>query len=137
MPNANINQQTREAWINEAPRARINQVIREAWIPLNVTNLGIIAETQIDAYPSGGTSSFVRFRLRNFAGSVPQAILPASALVTITGTLSAGSISQSLIPNSAIIPGGTFYTIELWSNGRITSSANVTITASGDLSTLL
>lgn len=96
---------------------------------------GIIVETQIDSYPAGAGNSFVRFRLRNFAGSVPTAT--ASTTVTITATLDSGSISQALIPNSVILPATTFYTIEIWSNGRITSSGNITITASGDLSTLL
>jgi hypothetical protein len=97
---------------------------------------GIIAETQIDAYPAGGqANSFVRFRLRNYAGTVPAAT--SSTLAAITATLDTGTISQNLVPNSSISPAGTFYTIEIWSNGRITTSGNVTITASGDLSTLL
>ena len=97
---------------------------------------GVIAETQIDAYPTGGASNeFVRFRLRNFAGKVPVAT--SGVLATITATLDAGSVAQNVIPNTAISPAGTFYTCEIWANGRITTSGNVTISASGDLSTLL
>ena len=94
---------------------------------------GVIAEPQIDAYPPGVNNEFVRFRLRG-AGSNPQF---SGYTVLITGTLDSGSIAQTLIPNTAITPSGSFYTIELWSNGRIVSSANVTISTSGDLSTLL
>lgn len=97
---------------------------------------GVLAETQVDAYPAGVSNAFARFRLRDFAGTIPT-VLAGGLLATITGTLDAGAISQSLVPNSSISPAGTFYTIEIWSNGRITSSGNATVTGSGDLSTLL
>jgi len=93
----------------------------------------VIAETQVDAYPNASISNvFVRFRLRGFTGSIP---VSNGSIVTITATMDAGSISQPLIPNSAISP-SSFYTIELWSNGRITSSRNAVINSSVDLSTL-
>jgi hypothetical protein len=101
----------------------------------NPPQYGIIVETQIDAYPAQSTlaGTFIRFRLRNFAGTVPTFSL---APVAITATCAAGSISQNIIPNSGISPTGTFYTVEQWSNGRITSSNNFIITAAGDLSTM-
>jgi hypothetical protein len=137
MSNARVNEQLREAWVNENPNVRVNQLFREAWVSLQVLSIGVIAATQIDAYPPGGNASFVRFRLRGFAGFVPRAPLPATVIVTITAALGTGTISQNIIPNTVIYPSGTFYTIEAWSNGRVTASANVTITASADLSTLL
>jgi len=92
----------------------------------------VLAETQLDSISSGGPSEFVRFRLRNFAGSVPQTF---GSTITVTATLATGStISQPLWPNSAITPSGTWYTAEMWSNGRITSSANYDFTTSIDLS---
>lgn len=94
---------------------------------------GIIDEQQIDA-PTGVGNNFVRFRLRGVSAGVPRW---AGTPVTVTGTVDGGSISQSIIPNSAITPVGSFYTIEMWANGRITSSANATINSSVDLSNLI
>ncbi len=96
---------------------------------------GVISEAQIDSYPAGVNNQFVRFRLRGFAGQVPRTT--GGFLATVTAMLGSGSLSQSLIPNTSISPAGTTYTCEIWSNGRITSSGNITLTASGDLSTLL
>jgi hypothetical protein len=94
----------------------------------------IIAEPQIDAFPNPNlAATFIRFRLRGFAGSVPRV---GGYPVTVTATTAVGSISQTLHSNSAIVPAGTFYTIELWSNGCITSSANYVINGSGDLSSM-
>lgn len=94
----------------------------------------VIAETQVDAYPNASISNvFIRFRLRGFTGSVP---VSNGSIVTVTATMDAGAISQPLIPNNAIFPSTTFYTIELWSNGRITSSRNAVINGNVDLSTL-
>lgn len=107
-----------------------------ALVDSNPSQYGILVETQIDAYPAASTlaSTFFRFKLRNFAGTVPTFSL---APVTITATCAAGSISQAIVPNSGIGPSGTFYTIEQWSNGRLTSSANYIITESGDLSSMV
>lgn len=94
-------------------------------------NRGIIAEPQIDAYPTGVNNEFVRFRLRNLQGQVPQwSAIP----IVVTATLDAGAISQAVVPNSAIVPSGTFYTVEIWSNGRITSSGNYLLNSNIDLS---
>ena len=101
----------------------------------NPVTPGIIAESQIDAYPTGVYNKFVRFRLRNYAGQVPVA--GNGLIASVTATLDSGSITQNIIPNTAITPAGTFYTIEIWANGRIVSSANAVITTSVDLSTLL
>lgn len=91
----------------------------------------VIAENQVDAFPSANLAgTFVRFRLRGITG-VPQV---NGNPVTVTATMAAGSISQSLWPNSSLVQPGTFYTIEMWSNSRITSSMNAVINASIDLS---
>jgi hypothetical protein len=81
MSNARVNEQLREAWVNENPNVRVNQLFREAWVSLQALSVGVIAATQIDAYPSENANSFARFRLRGFAGSVPRAPLPV--IVTI------------------------------------------------------
>jgi hypothetical protein len=87
--------------------------------------------------PSGTAlagNSFVRFRLRNFTGFVPQisgtSILPETQ---IDATPTNGLISQALWPNNAITPSTTFYTVELWNQGRITSSGNYIFNTSTNL----
>ena len=96
---------------------------------------GIVVEPQIDC-PTGVNGQFVRFRLRGFAGTVPQTT-GSGNLAEVTATLDSGSIDQNLIPNTSITPAGTFYTAEIWSNGRITASGNFILTGDVDLSTLL
>lgn len=94
---------------------------------------GIIVEPQIDAFPAGVSNEFVRFRLRGIVGPAQF----SGSSVTVTATLDAGTISQQIIPNSIVSPSGSFYTVEFWSNGRVVTSENLTITTGGDLSTLL
>jgi len=82
-------------------------------------------------------NAFVRFKLRNFAGFVPR--------VNATGVLAettidafpdgSGAISQSVYQNNEISPDTTFYTIEFWDQGRITSSGNYLINGATDLDT--
>jgi hypothetical protein len=108
---------------------------QELILVMQVLGAAIVAETQLDAYPAQSTlaGTFVRFHLRNYAGTVPTA---GAYPVPVTATTAAGSISQNLWPNYAISPAGTFYTVELWSNGRLVSSANYIINGPGDLSTM-
>jgi hypothetical protein len=81
---------------------------------------------------------FVRFRLRGFNGQVPQ-VRDNSAVIaeTIIDAFpdSVGDISQALWQNSSIAPAATFYTVEVWANGRITSSRNFIITCPWSLNT--
>jgi len=46
-----------------------------------------------------------------------------------------GNISRAIWGNVDIIPAGTFYTVEFWDQGRITSSRNYTINANMSLNT--
>jgi hypothetical protein len=78
----------------------------------------------------------VRFRLRNFSGFVPRVLGTAIIVepqIDVTPDAS-GNISTSLWGNDNIDPGGassppsTFYTVEYWNQGRITSQANYSIT---------
>lgn len=98
-------------------------------------NPGIIVKPYVDAFPSGQSNSFVRFLLRNYAGSVPQAT--SSQLAIVTGTMAAGSISQGIIPNNSISPSTTWYEIQCWSSGRIVSSINAYINSDVDLSNIV
>ena len=95
----------------------------------------VIVELQIDAFPSAALgNSFIRFRLRlppAAGATVPQA---SGSLITVTATMASGSISQQLWPCNAISIPDTYYTIETWSNGRITSSINAILNSSVDLS---
>lgn len=90
--------------------------------------------------PSGTAltdAAFVRFRLRNFQGFIPQIQGTGVICETQIDALPNGSgqISQLLWPNNVITPGTTFYTVEYWSNGRFTSAGNYLIDANTDLDT--
>lgn len=92
-------------------------------------------------------NSFVRFRLRNFSGYVPRVNGTAIVAEPVIDALpnSSGGISTTLWGNDNIVPlntltspqyNGTFYTVEFWNAGRITSSGNYIITGSSfDLDT--
>ena len=90
--------------------------------------------------PSGSSllgNSFIRFRLRNFTGSVPQV---SGTCVIVEDTIDAypspaGAISQILTCNTAISPVNTFYSCEMWNQGRIISSANYIFNANTSLNT--
>ncbi len=84
------------------------------------------------------TSSFVRFRLRNYTGSVPRvlgtgALLPSSAgcgvCVDIKPDVN-GNIVGSIYGDDQITPPNTFYTVEFWWSGRIIFSADFLIAGS-------
>lgn len=80
-------------------------------------------------------NSYVRFRLRNFAGFVPRvqssAVLPETQVDALPN--GSGLISQTLWKNSDIVPSTTFYTVEFWNQGRITSSGNYLFNGDTDL----
>lgn len=82
-------------------------------------------------------NSFLRFILRNFSGFVPQvsgtSILPEIQIDALPN--GSGAISQTLWKNSDISPATTFYTVQLWNQGRITSSGNYIFNASTSLNT--
>jgi len=75
-------------------------------------------------------NSFLRFRLRNFAGNVPLVTGTAIVVETQLDVFPNGSglISTNLWGNDSISPTGTFWTCEFWNNGRITSQQNYLIT---------
>ena len=89
-------------------------------------------------------NAFVRFRLRNFAGFVPRVLGTAILVETQIDVLpnASGQISTQLWGNDNIDPGAannppsTFYTVEFWNGGRITSQVNFSIVGSSfDLGT--
>ena len=82
-------------------------------------------------------NSYVKFRLRNFTGFIPQV---AGTCVVCEDQIDAypnpaGAISQVLVCNTAISPPNTFYTVEYWNQGRPISSANYYFNANTDLNT--
>src|ERR1019366_6044038 len=90
--------------------------------------------------PSGSLltgNAFVRFKLRNFQGFVP--VVSGTSVICetqIDALPAAGLISQLLWGNDNITPSTTFYTVEFWDQGRITSSGNYLFTgASTNLNT--
>lgn len=90
--------------------------------------------------PSGSAlqgNAFIRFRLRNFAGFIPQVTgysVPCETQIDAFPN-SSGLISQAIVPNADISPSTTFYTVEYWNNGRITSSGNYIINGATNLNT--
>lgn len=82
-------------------------------------------------------SAFVRFRLRGFSGFVPRVSGTSVICETQIDALpsGAGAISQTLWKNSDITPSSTFWTVEFWDLGRITSSGNYIFNANTDLGT--
>lgn len=76
------------------------------------------------------SAAFVRFKLRNFSGFIPRIIGTAVVAETQIDAFPNGSgqISQQIWGNDNLDPANTFYTVEYWSLGRITSSANYSIT---------
>ena len=80
-------------------------------------------------------NSYVRFKLRNFAGFVPRVQSTGVVVEPVIDVFpdSSGDISQSVYMNSEIVPDTTFYTIEFWDQGRITSSGNYLINGATDL----
>ena len=91
--------------------------------------------TSTDLNNPTNSSAFVRFRLRNFQGFVPQvsgtSILAETLIDSLPGAN--GAISQLLWGNNSITPANTFYTVEQWSKGRITSSGNYIFNANTNL----
>jgi hypothetical protein len=82
-------------------------------------------------------NAFIKFRLRNFTGFVPQV---AGTSIIVEDTIDAypnpaGVISQVLTCNTAISPVNTFYTCEMWNQGRIVSSANYIFNGNTSLNT--
>ena len=82
-------------------------------------------------------NSFLRCRLRNFDGYVPQVSGTAVVVETQLDVFpnSSGVVSTLLWGNSDISPASTFYTFEFWSNGRLVTSGNWTINANTNLNT--
>jgi hypothetical protein len=82
-------------------------------------------------------NAFVRFRLRNFQGFVPQVSGTAILAETQIDALPNGSglISQVLWGNSDITPSTTYYTVEWWNAGRRTSAGNYIFDATTNLNT--
>jgi len=82
-------------------------------------------------------NAFVRFRLRNYDGTVPTVQSAGLFIETQLDSFPAtgGAISQTLWGNNVITPSGTYWTCEFWNNGRITSSGNYLIDGNTNLNT--
>lgn len=90
--------------------------------------------------PSGSAlqgNSFVRFILRNFQGYIPQITGTSIIAETQIDSLpnSNGWVSQQLWGNNNITPDTTFYEVQYWDQGRITSRGNYLINGGTDLTT--
>jgi hypothetical protein len=97
-----------------------------------------VTATLID--PSGTGlqgNAFVRFKLRNYQGFVP--VVTGTAVICETQIDAfpngSGAVSQALWGNNNITPSTTFYTVEFWDQGRITSSGNYIFNANTNLNT--
>lgn len=80
---------------------------------------------------------WVRFILRGFQGFFPQIagmiVLAEPNVDALPGA--GGTISQLLWPNNAITPATTFYEVEFWSKGRVTSRGNYIFNTNTNLNT--
>ena len=90
-----------------------------------------------DAADNPANPAFIRFRLRNFSGSVPRILgfwvlgeTQADVFPDNTGFVSTPLWTNDNIETRGTV-GATFYTVEFWSNGRITSQMNVFLACSG------
>ncbi len=101
-------------------------------MPTQATITATIADPSGTALTS---AAFVRFRLRGFQGFVPR--VSGTSIVCETQIDAqpngSGAISQALWKNSDITPPSTFWTVEFYSVGRITSSGNYIFNANTDL----
>ena len=101
----------------------------------------VVTSTRCDpsTTPLQAPGSFIRFTLRNFLGFIPRVagtnILAEIQIDAYPNSL--GVVSQVLTTNTSITPQNTFYTAEVWSNGRAVDSANYIFNTSADLSTAL
>ena len=97
-----------------------------------ITVTGTIADPSGTALTSG---AFVRFKLRNYQGYVPK--VSGTSIICETQIDAqpdgSGNISQALWKNSDITPSSTYWTVEFWSLGRITSSGNYIFNANASL----
>jgi len=86
-------------------------------------------------------STFIRFVLRGFSGSIPTVGTPAVMIETqkdfpVDAT---GLVSATLWSNPDITPAGTWWTIEFWNQGKATARFNVLVdcrTSALDLSNI-
>lgn len=92
----------------------------------------------INSQPQG-TGTFIRFRLRNYAGFVPKVFgtgIIVQTQVDVTPVADSGTFGTPLWSNDDIVPNTcgvtgnqacTWYTVEFWNGGKITSSGNYCI----------
>lgn len=82
-------------------------------------------------------NTFVRFRLRNYSGTQPRvgssgtlAQTQFDCSTTSSGCVlsSLGILSGTIEGDDVITPVGTYYTVEIWNNGKTVSSADYLIT---------
>lgn len=82
-------------------------------------------------------NSFVRFRLRGFTGNVPRVAGTAVVAETQIDAFPNGSgvVSQQVWGDTDLTPSSTFYTVEFFNQGRITSSGNYIFNGNTNLNT--
>jgi hypothetical protein len=88
-----------------------------------------VTATLADISGNAPQNSFLRFRLRGFQGFVPRVLGTAVMAETQIDAAPAGdgTLTVDIYGNDNIDPSNTWYTVEYWSNGRISSSANFLI----------
>ena len=96
-----------------------------------------VTATLSDLSGTAVPGAFIRFKLRNFQGSVPA--VPGTSVIgeTQIDALPDGSglVSQTLWKNSDIVPSTTFWTVEVWAQRRVTSSGNYIFNTDTSLNT--
>lgn len=72
-------------------------------------------------------NSYIVIRLRNFAGNVPRVNGIGTQVRVDSGPIrpdGTGLVTTTLWGNDQITPAGTFFTIEFWDQGKMTSTGN-------------
>ena len=91
-------------------------------------------------HTAAATNTFVRFRLRNYTGTLPRVLGTGALLpgITVGGEVSydftpaasTGLVTGTVYGNDAIDPANTYYAVEFYANGRCAYSADFLLTGS-------
>lgn len=106
-------------------------------MPSQITVTGTISDASGTNLTPTNSATYVRFILRNFSGFCP--LVSGTSIVAETQVDivpdGSGNFSQALWANSALTPQNTFYTVQFFSKGRITSQGNWLFNANTNLNT--
>lgn len=118
-------------------RLLLSIVLVLSWAGLaSAQNVSVSGNIQNLTGSTPDASSFVRFILKNYTGTVPKVngtavLLPGCGQANTLCqdfTPVSGAISGTIYGNDIITPTGTFYTIQFWTKGRTLFSCDYNVT---------